>query len=345
MEMEPPGTGPSSKRRRSDEITIGDSPPLVMEDIEEANPRSKTNIQESPPLLNVGGEEQGGNNIDHISRLPDDILGDIISLLSTKEAARTQILSSRWGRIWKATPIIIDRTILAPKAVRVNESTLASVVSQILSVYPGPVRRFSISPHHLRDWAPIVDAWLCSPTLDNLQELDFWDDSGYYREFVVAPPPKSAFRFSASLCVATFTKCQILDSSIEVLSFPHLKQLALEYVSVSEASLHRMISRCPILEYFLLNYSFGFRCVRISSRSLINICIGASRLGNEPHLREFIIVDAPCLERLFFLQQHMTVNVSVIAAPKLETLGCLCDESDPFRLVFGTTIIKVPPEF
>ncbi|KAF8666356.1 hypothetical protein HU200_053458 [Digitaria exilis] len=101
-----------------------------------------------------------------------------------------------------------------------------------------------------------------------------------------------------------------------------------------------MISRCPILEYFLLNYSFGFRCVRISSRSLINICIGASRLGNEPHLREFIIVDAPCLERLFFLQQHMTVNVSVIAAPKLETLGCLCDESDPFRLVFGTTIIK-----
>jgi hypothetical protein len=185
------------------------------------------------------------------------------------------------------------------------------------------VRHFDSVSDDVRVW--VYDAPGSPPdeeALDNLEELDFCD---YWqlRSFPPAPPPASAFRFSDTLRVATFSKCKLMDRSVEGLQFPHLKQLALEDVSISEGSLHAMISSCPALECLLLNHSFGFSCVRISSSSLRSIGLGASRCGNQIQLREFIIIDAPCLERLLFLRQSVAVNVSVIRAPKLETLGCL----------------------
>ncbi|RLN35062.1 hypothetical protein C2845_PM03G25360 [Panicum miliaceum] len=330
MEMET--SGPNAKRRKS-EVT---------------HPRSITHRQEAPPP----DARDEGEGVDRISSLPDAILGDIISLLSMKEGARTQILASRWPHTWRAAPLILDGTELTPKGLRTDENVLtaddkalASTVSLILSTHPGPGRRFCIPAHHLFERATIVDTWLRSPALDNLQELDFWDDGiyGYLRQFAPAPPPASAFRFSGTLRVATFGKCQLPDSLLKGIHFSHLKQLALEYVSISEESLHTMISSCPILECLLVNHSFGFSCIRISSSSLRSIGVGNNRYGNQPQLREFIIVDAPCLERLLFLRPYMSINVSVIAAPKLETLGCPTDGIggfDPFRIVFGTTTIQ-----
>ncbi|PAN10517.1 hypothetical protein PAHAL_2G098300 [Panicum hallii] len=288
---------------------------------------------ESTPAV-LGGESRGqeagaDGGVDRISGLPDAILGEIVSLLSTKEAARTQTLATRWRHVWRAAPLVLDGIDLAAKdlpagveILRAADEALAGVVSLILAAHPGPARRFCIPPRHLHDRPAAVDAWLRSQALDNLEELDFCD---YWqlRSFPPAPPPASAFRFSDTLRVATFSKCKLMDRSVEGLQFPHLKQLALEDVSISEGSLHAMISSCPALECLLLNHSFGFSCVRISSSSLRSIGLGASRCGNQIQLREFIIIDAPCLERLLFLRQSVAVNVSVIRAPKLETLGCL----------------------
>jgi len=132
---------------------------------------------------------------------------------------------------------------------------------------------------------------------------------------------------------------------VEGIHFPHLKQLGLEDVSISEGSLHTIISSCPVLECLLLRDIFGVGCLRISSSSLRSIGVGVFRLReNLQFLQEVIIVDAPCLERFLYL--GMPINLTVISAPKLETLGCLIDEwFHPPRLVFGTASIQVVMAF
>jgi hypothetical protein len=99
---------------------------------------------------------------------------------------------------------------------------------------------------------------------NSLQELEFWFKS-YYRP---QPPPPSAFRFSATLRVLTIGNCNLLDSTVQERQFPLLKHLGLELVSISECSLHGLITACPALECLLISHGFGFRCLKISSLTL-----------------------------------------------------------------------------
>ncbi|CAL5066041.1 unnamed protein product [Urochloa decumbens] len=261
-----------------------------------------------------------GGGVDLISGLPDAILGDIISLLPTKDGARTQGLASRWRHLWCSAPLNLDRSDLPS-----DREALEGVVSRILAVHRGPGRRFCVPAGYLEDRPATVDSWLRSPALDNLEEIDF------------CLPPASNFHFSATLRVATLSKCHIPDGFAESLHFSQLNQLGLKEVTISEGALHGLISRCPVLEFLLLSDCTGICRARINSSSLRGIGVRAVCYQDAGlRLSELIIEDAPCLERLHYAE-YFGITVSVIAAPKLQALGCSISPWSVSRLLLGST--------
>jgi hypothetical protein len=176
-----------------------------------------------------------------------------------------------------------------------------------------------ISARHLCNEPATVDAWLRSAALSNLQELEFCSAANYLP--VLPAVAASSFRFSSSLRVATISQCRLPDDISGTLHFPQLKQLSLEEVSISESTLHRVISGCPVLESMLLNRSFGFNCARISSPTLRTIGVRVCQGG--PYIRKIIVEDAPCLERLLQLDMFVKLDILIISAPNLEIMGCL----------------------
>ncbi|CAL4900537.1 unnamed protein product [Urochloa decumbens] len=281
--------GPSAKKKRSDELEAHESPPPAMAAREAPNPqptakkkRSSHSSQEPAPPRAAGRGGVGGRagEADRISGLPDAILGEIISLLPTKDGARTQVLASRWRHLWRAAPLNLD-SIGFPAE---DCDAYARAVSRILSTHRGPGRRFRVAAHLIHSRPDTVDAWLRSPALDNLQEIDFYHRSmdPYLLRPSPSPPPGSISRFSGSLRVATFSKCHIPDGLAETLRFPELKQLGIEKFD------------------------------------------------------ELIIEDAPCLEKLLYADRF-GICLSVVAAPKLTTLGCPSDTHRDLRILFGAT--------
>ncbi|KAM0888318.1 hypothetical protein ACQ4PT_028431 [Festuca glaucescens] len=285
------------------------------------------------------GEDGDGEGVDRISNLPDAVLGDIISLLPTKDGARTGILASRWRHLWRSAPLNLECRDLGQLA--------GVVVSRILSLHQGFGRRFCI-PQGSTIYQPAttMDAWLRSPALDNLQELHVW--YGPHR-----PLSASTLRFSSTLRVFTIGGCECdrSNSTVQPLHFPLLKQLGVEHVSVSEGSLHSLIASCPVLECLFIKQSVGFSSIRINSPSIKSIAV--SRCGTDEFgfhlvgqidLKELTIENAPCLETLLDLC-NKCLHVSVVSAPKLDTLGFLSEQlSDGMdistRLVFGSTVIQ-----
>ncbi|CAL5079674.1 unnamed protein product [Urochloa decumbens] len=303
---------------------------------------SSLNDLQPPPAMATGaphpksigaGEEVvvvvGGGAVDRISGLPDAILGEIISLLPIKEAARTQALASRWRHLWRAAPLSLDGGDLPDE----GEIFRAGLISRILAAHPGPARRFSVSSLQLLLCPSAVDSWISSPALDSLQELEFPIGDLIHLHSAELSLPDSTFRFSATLRLATISKCHITEGDVEALRFPQLRELALESVRLSEDSLQSMLAGSPVLECLLLSRCVGFSRVRINSRSLVSI-------GVQSFSGELIIENAPSLERLLQLQLFRDLRVSVVAAPKLETLGWLSDRDHHLKLAFGNTAVQ-----
>ncbi|KAM3192005.1 hypothetical protein ACQJBY_069322 [Aegilops geniculata] len=306
MEME--AAAPLSKKRRS-ELPGSNQPEEILshEPAAAAMEAPESDIREPPP--GAGGAEDG---VDHISGLPDAVLGDIISLLPTTEGARTQTLASRWRHLWRSAPLNLDYHDLPAAG-----DVLTRLISQILSAHAGSGRRLCVSAHHLYHHPDTVDAWLRSAGLSNLQELEFCCAS--YPP-VLPAATASTFRLSSSLRLATFSQCRLPDGISETLHFPQLKQLTLEEVSISEGSLQSVIAGCPVLESMLLNHCIGFSCIRVCSPNLRTIGV---RVGYRGKLVGISIEDAPCLERLLQLGLTKGLDISIISAPNLETMGRL----------------------
>jgi len=87
---------------------------------------------------------------DLISRLPDQVIGDIVTLLDSGEGARTGVLSRRWCHIWRYTaPLNLDVDDKSFFRSLFFGDERNPVVSQIIAVHPGPARRLVLRSVYL----------------------------------------------------------------------------------------------------------------------------------------------------------------------------------------------------
>ncbi|TVU11950.1 hypothetical protein EJB05_45562, partial [Eragrostis curvula] len=327
MKTEPMAAVPVAKKRRTEthegrglatSLLLASEEPLSLTDA--SGPTSEPKL----------AHNQERKEEDYVDLLPDGVVEDIISRLPTKDAVRTRTLAPRWNLLWPSAPLNLDSS---GGGLPEEEQVQAGLISRILAAHRGPARRFSVPALHLQRRLATVDNWLNSAALDNLQELEFY----VMYNFGQAPAvllPASAFRFSATLRVVTISECHISNGAVEGLSFPQLRHLGLQGVIISEGSLQSIIDGSPVLECLLLYCSSGFHSIRINSSSLVSI-------GLYNHLQPVTVIveDAPLLERLLQLQDYRGMHVSVISAPRLETLGRLSDCGFETKYTFGAAIL------
>jgi hypothetical protein len=156
--------------------------------------------------------------------------------------------------------------------------------------------------------------------------------------------PLSALHFSSTLRVAKFVRCQFPNTAAHQVQFPNLQHLELEMITISEVSLHAMVSSCPALNCLMLSYSSGFRRFMINSLKLKHVEMYFGCSDTEIRLDELTVVNAPCLERLHHREPYEdNIYISIISAPKLKILGCITENI--FRLELCTTVFKVREAF
>ncbi|CAO2208901.1 unnamed protein product [Urochloa humidicola] len=204
-----------------------------------------------------GGVASSPEGLDFISRLPDCILGAIVSLLGTEDGARTAALSRRWRPVWRSAPLNLDDGL----RFYYDDRERIQVVSEIFAAHRGPTRRLVFRSLPLNSSnASIYDAWFRLPQLDALQELvlHFPLVSGYHEL------PASALRFASSLRVLDISSCNLPAAGWGgSLAFPCLTRLSLHQVGVSEELLQGMISSCPRIEALMLDSNSGHRRLRL----------------------------------------------------------------------------------
>ncbi|KAL6897382.1 hypothetical protein ACP4OV_007078 [Aristida adscensionis] len=332
------------KKRRISELIASSSPPPPATDAPAPDPRSPVAEELRWGQRRRRSRAGAGGGVDRLSDLPVDIVGDIVSLLPTKEAARTQLLSRHFSQIWARAPLNLDNLELPD-----DDEAFCSAVSRILATHNGPGRVFRVPAHLLHDHGDAMAGWFDSPALDKLQEMHLCSvhhgRSGPNLLQRSPVPPASAFRCSSTLRVINLSICSVPDGMAQTLSFPKLQKLALMEVNISEGSLHGLMAASPVLDCLMLSNCFGFRRVRINSATLRDMAVSASYNYEGMGVicfQEHIIEHAPVLRSFIFLDENATdLKVSVISAPGLETLGLHCNyKTCSSRFMFGDMVIQ-----
>ncbi|XP_055817728.1 F-box/LRR-repeat protein At3g58900-like [Solanum dulcamara] len=238
--------------------------------------------------------------MDRTSELPTEILHQILSLLSTKTAARTAVLSKSWLKACSTNPhLCFD----VSDFVDFRGHQFLRLVDNTLERYRRdknlPITAFElcISFYDHIHCDGLVDKWLDIITHKRTSKVSLFVKSrseGYLERFSLFANNIFKMKFIQQLEV---NHCNILLVKRKALFYDdkikcrNLKNLTLCYVTISPLALESLISRCPQIQTISFQYCIGFNSIRVSK--------------NLPNLLSLSILCCPI------------VNVDIVAAPKL----------------------------
>ncbi|KAG2244762.1 hypothetical protein Bca52824_093374 [Brassica carinata] len=229
-----------------------------------------------------------GAVVDSISGLPDVILQHILTFVPTKYAIRTSLLSKRWRHVWCDTPSLSFSSCSTLKA---------SWIDQTLTRYTSPkIMHFllDITENH---GVPRIKRWIEFAISRHVENL-FLSLSLHKYRF-----PDFFYFNNSSLKQLTLKYCKIFPECS--VSWTSLKNLSLIRCSVSDKSMAKILSGCPVLESLTLShcYKLSYLSLRRSLRLRTLVVERSSSVTGPKH------IDAPHIHYLYLRYSDQFYNL------------------------------------
>lgn len=212
--------------------------------------------------------------VDRISKLPDNIVEDILSRLSTRDVVRTSLLSCKWRHRWTTIPsLMIGDNAKCPHTFDSAEE-LAKIIDHFLLHHVGPIHKFKlyydfgpkdnfIKYYHLIN--ADIDRWILRLSTSHVKELSL----GLEATFRLYSGPSSMFSCE------NLTKLELHDCSLSppetFKGFGNLKSLHLDYVNLTQDVLEILICNSPMLERAVLMVFLGHDFVKSVNVDNLNL--------------------------------------------------------------------------
>ncbi|CAN1244200.1 F-box/FBD/LRR-repeat protein At1g13570 [Linum perenne] len=254
------------------------------------------------------------DSVDWISKLPDEILFKILSLLTLHEAATTSVLSSRWIHLWKSGVTVLDfdgsKLLELPREQFVLPIETVDIDDWIVLDVDPPDR---FSPHN----ASKISKFRISSNLEircnSEGDIDRWLEFAIskrveYLELSLGVNEDHDFshwqdyRFSQD-CF------NHIKSPIGLSDIKYLRSLRLSYVNVTGEVIEHLIANCPLLEELALHRASRLGNLRIAGSSSSPLPLKNVEVSSYSDLYSLEIDHAPSLARFSFCGEWMDVSV------------------------------------
>ncbi|CAJ2635382.1 unnamed protein product [Trifolium pratense] len=188
---------------------------------------------------------------DRISCLPGHVIDQIISSLPIREAGRTSVLSSQWRNKWHTMPnLVFDKhcvSIAASQDPSIFNIEFLRIVDHVLLLHSGPITKFEISnyKHSHINFSPDINRWILYLIGRSIKELvlDVLLDEHYKIPWCLFSC-QSLQRLQLNSC--------LLKPPTTFEGWRNLKYLRLDYVTITQDALEKLISDCPLLQSLVL---------------------------------------------------------------------------------------------
>ncbi|KAJ0250585.1 FBD domain-containing protein [Hirschfeldia incana] len=273
--------------------------------------------------------------MDKISGLPDELLVKIITLVPTKVAVSTSILSKRWKFLWmfctklEYTDRDKDTYDDRPKP------RLWEFVDKNLPLHRAPViESFRLHSSNGGGKPEDFKRWIEFAVSRCVRELVIYH---YFDDGINLLPNR--FYTCKSLVYLKLSFVALIDVPSTGCFLPSLKTLKLKYVSYPKeaSSLQQLLSACPVLEELLMDFGEGVTEFTVIVPSLKSLSIFIPM--NCPDLHGYVI-DTPSLE--YFKIEDMGElwhEAEIKNMPKLRE-ACIYDTPDLKSFMKSITSVK-----
>ncbi|XP_057770689.1 putative FBD-associated F-box protein At5g56690 [Salvia miltiorrhiza] len=281
-----------------------------------------------------GANKQHRSDNGGIDKLPDDVLINIVSHMSFKEAVRASVLARRWGRLWKFfhgtlrfdDGDISTRYLLAIKKL---ESCVNTLNVHEGGHVDGVVVHFNV---HLRG---VLRGGFYHPTRRALDNLVYFATRKEVQTLEVKLSSHNGYDYD--YCEYFFPHVGLLKSHS---SFSSLRALRLSRVGVTDELVCYLLASCRSLEELCIRSAdllknlrvidppslraleitrcCSIQSLEISAVGLVSLTYGGRKsrllLKNIPNVRELALVDESCLYFVREPEKHSSYS------PQLEKL-------------------------